>query len=192
MKENMVKLSEVLEKIKGFIDGIYTQEDLDNWCSCIEFYPKLTTREKYNKIDDIIHNKEYSTDVFESFIELEMNKFWYGLLGYTNIDISETELLTEENYDILNVFFTDWALGYIEKDYEKFLRLFDSLWTYNSMVATNQTLIDALFTINQENQATDMDFISYLKDNPETLKDLAQIAVGNSPITIPDIDYNKQ
>lgn len=188
MKENMVKLSDVLEKINGFINGNYTQEDLDNWCSCIEFYPKLTTREKYAKIEDIIHNKEYSENVFESFIELEMNKFWYGLLAYTNIDISETELLTEENYDILNIFFTDWALGYIEKDYTIFLKLFDSLWTYSSMVSTNQALIDALFEISKENQQGDIDFITYLKENPDTLKDLAQIAVGNSPITIPDID----
>ena len=42
MKEDMVKLSEVLDKIYGFKNGEVTQEELDAWCPCIKFNLSLT------------------------------------------------------------------------------------------------------------------------------------------------------
>jgi hypothetical protein len=64
----------VLEKVNGFIDGIYTQEDLDQWCSKIVFTLGITTREKYMIIYTILNELEYSDETYERFIELEMNK----------------------------------------------------------------------------------------------------------------------
>ena len=185
MKENMVKLSEVLEYANGFIDGRYTQEDLDNWCSKIIFTLSTTTREKYMIIYTIIHELEYSEDTYERFIELEMNKFWYGLLFYTNIDISEKELLTEENYDILNQFLTTWILGYVKNDYDVFLNMFDKVWNYNILMFNTETLIESLSELNKEGLARDEDLLGYIKENPNTIEDLAQIAVMGSQFVIP-------
>ena len=185
MKENMVKLSEVLEKIYGFKNGEVTQEELDAWCPCIKFNLSLTTRKKCEIINDIINGGAYSNDVVDSFVELEMNKFWYGMLSYTNIDISETELLTEENYEILNMFLYNWILGYIEKDYNVFLQMFDRMYTYMTNTVVAQTLIESIAEIGMTSEKNSEDFISFIKENPKTLNDLAQIATMGSQIQIP-------
>ena len=187
MKEDMVKLSEVLEKIYGFKNGEVTQEELDAWCPCIKFNLSLTTRKKCEIINDIINGGAYSNDVVDSFVELEMNKFWYGMLSYTNIDISETELLTEENYEILNMFLYHWILGYIEKDYNVFLQMFDRMYTYMTNTVVAQTLIESIAEIGMTSEKNSEDFISFIKENPKTLNDLAQIATMGSQIQIPRV-----
>ena len=185
MKENMVKLSEVLEKVNGFIDGIYTQEDLDQWCSKIVFTLRITTREKYMIIYTILNELEYSDETYERFIELEMNKFWYGMLFYTNIDISEKELLTEENYDILSRFLTPWIVGYVGNDYNILLNMFDKVWNYNILMFNTESLIESLSEIGNEGLASNETLFGYIKDNPKTLEELAQIAVMGSQVIIP-------
>lgn len=187
MKEDMVKLSEVLEKIYGFKNGEVTQKELDAWCPCIKFNLSLTTRKKCEIINDIINGGAYSNDVVDSFVELEMNKFWYGMLSYTNIDISETELLTEENYEILNMFLYNWILGYIEKDYNVFLQMFDRMYTYMTNTVVAQTLIESIAEIGMTSEKNSEDFISFIKENPKTLNDLAQIATMGSQIQIPRV-----
>lgn len=187
MKENMVKLSEVLEKIYGFKNGEVTQKELDAWCPCIKFNLSLTTRKKCEIINDIINGGAYSNDVVDSFVELEMNKFWYGMLSYTNIDISETELLTEENYEILNMFLYHWILGYIEKDYNIFLQMFDRMYTHMTNTVVAQTLIESIAEIGMTSEKNSEDFISFIKENPKTLNDLAQIATMGSQIQIPRV-----
>ena len=187
MKENMVKLSEVLEKIYGFKNGEVTQEELDVWCPCIKFNLSLTTRRKYEIIDDIINGYAYSDNMVDSFVEFEMNKFWYGMLSYTNIDISETELLTEENYEILNMFLYNWILGYIGSDYNIFLQMFDRMYTYETNTITAQTLIESITEIGFTSEKTSEDFISFVKENPKTINDLAQIAAMGSQIQIPRV-----
>ena len=187
MKEDMVKLSEVLDKIYGFKNGEVTQEELDAWCPCIKFNLSLTTRKKCEIINDIINGGAYSNDIVDSFVELEMNKFWYGMLSYTNIDISETELLTEENYEILNMFLYNWILGYIEKDYNVFLQIFDRMYTYMTNTVVAQTLIESIAEIGMTSEKNSEDFISFIKENPKTLNDLAQIATMGSQIQIPRV-----
>lgn len=187
MKEDMVKLSEVLDKIYGFKNGEVTQEELDAWCPCIKFNLSLTTRKKCEIINDIINGGAYSNDIVDSFVELEMNKFWYGMLSYTNIDISETELLTEENYEILNMFLYNWILGYIEKDYNVFLQMFDRMYTYMTNTVVAQTLIESIAEIGITSEKNSEDFISFIKENPKTLNDLAQIATMGSQIQIPRV-----
>lgn len=187
MKEDMVKLSEVLDKIYGFKNGEVTQEELDAWCPCIKFNLSLTTRKKCEIINDIINGGAYSNDIVDSFVELEMNKFWYGMLSYTNIDISETELLTEENYEILNMFLYNWILGYIEKDYNVFLQMFDRMYTYMTNTVVAQTLIESIAEIGMTSEKNSEDFISFIKENPKTLNDLAQIATMGSQIQIPRV-----
>ena len=187
MKENMVKLSEVLEKIYGFKNGEITQEELDAWCPCIKFNLSLITRKKCEIINDIINGGAYNNDIVDSFVELEMNKFWYGMLSYTNIDISETELLTEENYEILNMFLYNWILGYIEKDYNVFLQMFDRMYTYMTNTVVAQTLIESIAEIGIASEKNSEDFMSFIKENPKTLNDLAQIALMGSQIQIPRV-----
>lgn len=187
MKEDMVKLSEVLEKINGFKNGEVTQEELDAWCPCIKFNLSLTTRKKCEIINNIINGGAYSNDIVDSFVEIEMNKFWYGMLSYTNIDISETELLMEENYEILNMFLYNWILGYIEKDYNIFLQMFDRMYTYMTNTVVAQTLIESIAEIGITSEKNSEDFISFIKENPKTLNDLAQIATMGSQIKIPRV-----
>lgn len=184
MKEDMVKLSEVLEKINGLKNGEFTQEDLDNWCSCIKFRASITTREKLTIIDKIILGYEYSENVVDTYTMMEMNKFWEGMLSYTNIDVSETELLNEDNYNILNLFLYNWILGYIKNDYKEFLRLFDSVWNYYLIESLSDGMFEGLRGVIEKIDDDGNKFIESIKNNKDILHDMAQVSLMNSPVEL--------
>ena len=186
MNTEMVKISEVLEKINGLKNGIYSQEDLDKWCSCIVFKPALTTREKLIIIDKIILGYEYSEDVIDTYTMMEMNKFWEGLLAYTNIDISESELLNEENYNLLNLFLKIWIMGYVENDYKEFLRLFDSVWNYYLIESLSDGMFEGMKSVIEKIDDDGNKFIETIKSHKGMLRDMAQISTMNSMVELPN------
>lgn len=185
MNTDMVKISEVLEKINGFRDEIYSQQDLDDWCSCIKIKAAITTREKLIIIDKIILGYEYSENVIDTYTMMEMNKFWEGLLAYTNIDISESELLNEENYNVLNLFLSNWILGYVEKDYKEFLRLFDSVWNYYLIESLSDGMFEGIKGIIDKIDDDRNKFVETIKSNKDILRDMAQIATMSSVVEFP-------
>ena len=188
MNTDMIKLSEVLEKVNGFLNEQITQDELNEWCKVIKFRLKLNTREKCEAINNIIYNMPFSSEFVESFIELEMYKFWYGLLAYTNIDISDNSLLTEDNYNIINLFLYDWILSYVKADYEIFTMIFDKMWGYVNTTAVAEAMIETIAENSQKEENLNEEFFNYIKENPDTINQLSKIATMGTNIVLPKTD----
>ena len=187
MNTDMVKISEVLEKINGFIEGKVSQQDLDDWCSCIKFKTTIPLRNKCVAINKIIHEMSYDGTEVDLFVQMEMNKFWYGLLElYTNIDISEVELLTEQNYDTLNIFVYDWMLGYVEKDYTRFLKIFNQFFVYSLNFEMTNEFANSLQSFGDIITKDNEDLLSIVKNDKGLIHDLSQIAMMGSQIKLPE------
>lgn len=185
MNTDMIELREVIEEIQGYVEGKITTEELDTWCSRVKFKTAVSLREKISVIDKIINGITYDSDEINLFIELEMNKFWYGMIElYTNIDISENELLTEDNYNLLGIFFYDWALGYVEKDYKKFLKLFDEIYNYGLTKQIMIGFLEGLDELNETSRKNDEDFISLVKNDKNLIHDLSKIAMMGSQLNL--------
>ena len=185
MNTDMIELREVIEEIQGYVDGKITTEELDAWCSRVKFKTAVSLREKISVIDKIINGMTYDSDEIDLFIELEMNKFWYGMIElYTNIDISEEELLTEDNYNLLGIFFYDWVLGYVEKDYKKFLKLFDEIYNYGLTKQIMMGFLEGLDELNETSRKNDEDFISLIKNDKNLIHDLSKIAMMGSQLNL--------
>lgn len=185
MNTDMIELREVIEEIQGYVEGKITTEELDTWCSRVKFKTAVSLREKISIIDKIINGITYDSDEINLFIELEMNKFWYGMIElYTNIDISENELLTEDNYNLLGIFFYDWALGYVEKDYKKFLKLFDEIYNYGLTKQIMIGFLEGLDELNETSRKNDEDFISLVKNDKNLIHDLSKIAMMGSQLNL--------
>ena len=193
MNTDMIELREVIEEIQGYVDGKITTEELDAWCSCVKFKTAVSLREKISVIDKIINGMTYDSDEIDLFIELEMNKFWYGMIElYTNINISEEELLTEDNYNLLGIFFYDWVLGYVEKDYKKFLKLFDEIYNYGLTKQIMMGFLEGLDELNETSRKNDEDFISLVKNDKNLIHDLSKIAMMGSQLNLSEKKEEKK
>ena len=185
MNTDMIELREVIEEIQGYVDGKITTEELDTWCSRVKFKTSVFLREKISVIDKIINGMTYDSNEIDLFIELEMNKFWYGMIElYTNINISEEELLTEDNYNLLGIFFYDWVLGYVEKDYKKFLKLFNEIYNYGLTKQIMMGFLEGLDELSETSRKNDEDFISLIKNDKNLIHDLSKIAMMGSQLNL--------
>ena len=185
MNTDMIELREVIEEIQGYVDGKITTEELDTWCSRVKFKTSVFLREKISVIDKIINGMTYDSNEIDLFIELEMNKFWYGMIElYTNINISEEELLTEDNYNLLGIFFYDWVLGYVEKDYKKFLKLFNEIYNYGLTKQIMMGFLEGLDELSETSRKNDEDFISLIKNDKNLIHDLSKSAMMGSQINL--------
>ena len=188
MNNKDIKLSEVIDKMISFQNKEITADDLDKWCSNVVFYTKTTLRDKCIVINKILSEMVYNYDNdVDLVVQMEINKFWYGLIGlYTNIDITETDLLTEVNYNLLDLFFYDWAISYIEKDYNKFLKIFDEFFNYYFYKESFSGVLDAVKETAEFIQAKDDEFLNFVKEDKEVISDLSKIAMLGSQFNIKD------
>lgn len=131
MSKEVITLNEVLEIGKKYRDGNMTYDELKEWGDTLRVRSYMPIREKIERITKILFDKVYSEDIMERFLELEMNKFWILLLGYTEIEIEDdSDLLTEDNYDLAFALLGDWLLNFVKLDYDRTIELFNSIYNY--------------------------------------------------------------
>ena len=187
--------------IKNLIDicnQLYNQEiSLDEFKkACDEFSVRnsLSIREKITNVMYVLFNCDYSDDLLERFISLEMNKFWYIVLAYCNIDASlEVEYCTEENYDLLYSLLFNAIMSFIKNDYDDTMRVFDSIINYVNALE-NQNLLNGLLNTDfSQLIESDKQLIEDLMKNEDIIGNLADIVrFNNSDINNINTNISKQ
>jgi hypothetical protein len=109
-------------------------------------------------------------------LELETRKFWNILLKYTNINVDEYEhLCTYDNYDICFALMGDWLLTFVEKDYNRIIKMIDDIINLNSIQETLYSLenidIDKLQKYNKDIET----MLNYFNNNSGLIKELSEI-----------------
>lgn len=179
---NVVKLSELVEMCLKHHNGEISLEELQDWSKVVNFRPFIPIREKMITISDIIFEKMYPENYFERLMVEHMYKFWYITMSYTNVELEE-DLLTEQNYDLIYSYCSEWIKGQVTHDVENYEKLYDYVIKnvqYTDSIDTFKELTNTDFS---KLIASNDKLIHDLIDNKEIIADLGKIMVGTNPLT---------
>lgn len=174
-----VPIDEVIEICKEYLNGEISQEDLEKWGKDrikIRFY--LPIEEKSFCVDNLINNLYYDNNSIFKSVMLEMNKFWYILLEYTNIENLEQDKFTIENYDIIYSCLGNWIFSLVQLDYNSVEKIIDTAMNYlNILSLTN--IVSGFDIKNIENLTKiDKNILKILKD-PKMIDQMSQLLNGS-------------
>lgn len=151
---------------------------------CDEIFVKnsLGIREKVYSVMYVLFYCDYSDDLLERFVSLEMNKFWYITLVYCGIDAEkEKEYCTEENYDLIRPLIFDAIMSISGNDYLETMKLLDSIISY-VYAMDNQDMYKSLMETDFATLIeSDRKLIEDLQKNESIIKDLADITRSTNP-----------
>lgn len=175
-KQDIVNMKEILDQSVKFLEGEISHEELINWSEKVHFYPYLPIREKIFNILYVLLNCQYSDDLTERFISLEMNKFWYMLISYTNIELND-ELITEDNYNILFAVCYQWIYENVKTDYDVCLSLFDTILNVLKVEDLSMIFEELANTNFGDMIKSNNELVTSLTNNKEMVKNLANIMI---------------
>lgn len=178
-EQDVVKMSELLEQCNKFINGDISHDMLIEWSNNVKFYSFLPIREKIYNIIYILMNCVYSDDLTERFISLEMNKFWYLLIPYTNIELDDN-LMNEDNYNLLYAICYEWISDRVKTDYNVCLSLFDTIMNYLKIDDLSMIFEDLSKTDFGKMMDSNNKLVANLIKEKDVIKDLANIMVYNN------------
>lgn len=180
MEEKIITLNEVLEIGNKYKNGEMTYDELKEWGDTILVRTYMPIREKVERITKILFDETYSEEIMERFLELEMNKFWFLLLGYTNIEINEeTDLLTEDNYNLSFGLLGDWLLNFIKLDYDRSIELFDRIYNYLNVEDLRQSFNNLAGTDFNKMMESNQSLLEFFSQDREGMDKLLKLATLN-------------
>lgn len=142
----------------------------------------ISLRDKVYSSIYILFDCEYSDDLLERFVSLEMNKFWYIVLRYCNIDaMKEQEYCTEDNYELLYMTIYEPIMSIIRDDYNNTMKIFDSIVNYINSETYNNMFSDLMNTDFAKIAEADKMLFEELKNNETMIQNLADITRATNP-----------
>lgn len=134
-EKKYIQLEEVIDICQKFINGEISHQELQEWGNTVQIRFYMPMAEKTLCLDKILDDMTYSNDKHLKIGQLEMNKFWYILLEYTNIDITEKEdLLTLDNYDLIYPVIGFWLKDLVCKDYDIVIDMLNQSINYSNVL----------------------------------------------------------
>ena len=178
-EKKYIQLEEVIDVCNKFINGKMSQEELEAWGNTIEIrlYMPIATKGVYAR--KVVEECLYSDDIATKITQLEMNKFWYVLLKYTNIYTENEDLFTIDNYDILYPVIGYWLKGIVQQDYNVIIDMIEQMLNYAN-VLTMANSVEELSKVDLKAVAKSNKEIQKLLKEPELVKDLASIMQNSS------------
>lgn len=178
-EKKYIQLEEVIDVCNKFINGEMSQEELEAWGNTIEIrlYMPIATKGVYAR--KVVEECLYSDDIATKITQLEMNKFWYVLLKYTNIYTENEDLFTIDNYDILYPVIGYWLKGIVQQDYNVIIDMIEQMLNYAN-VLTMANSVEELSKVDLKAVAKSNKEIQKLLKEPELVKDLASIMQNSS------------
>lgn len=179
-----IKLPQLIQICEKYIEGEITQPELEDWCNTtiyLKFY--LPIADKSLCIYNILLEQKYTEDVAVRISQLEMYKFWYILLQYTNIDIKGYDnLLTFTNYDLCYSIVGDFIYSRVKLDYDRTNAMVMSALNLENINMLIQTM-DNLNNIDFKKMAkVDKQLFDFIEKHPDDLKNMIALMATNNPM----------
>lgn len=170
-----MRLSEVVKAHQDYEAKKITQDEFVDSMNRIFVRDSITIREKLACVMSVLFGFDYDeNDVIEKYAQLEMNKFWYIMLAYMDIDFEE-DCVNEENYDLLYPTLSRAIYTYALPDFERTLELLDRI----DRDSKYGELLDIFGEISNTNFSelieSDKEVIQTI-NNPEFVSNLVQLA----------------
>lgn len=177
-----MRLSEVVKAHQDYKENKIDNNEFIELMNRIFVKDCITLREKLACVINVLFGFNYDEDdIIERYAQLEMNKFWYIMLSYTDI-IFEEEYVNEDNYELLYPTLSKAIFTYALSDFERTLDILkqididskysELLGVFESIAGTNY---DELIKSNNE-------IIKTINDNPEFINNLVQLSNFTNPM----------
>lgn len=178
-EKKYIQLEEVIDVCQKFINKEITQKELEEWGNTIEIqlYIPIVLKGVYAR--KVVEECLYSDEIATKITQLEMNKFWYVLLKYTNIYTENEDLFTIDNYDILYPVIGYWLKGIVQYDYDVIIGMIEQMLNYGNVLMMSNS-IEELSKIDLKALSKSNKEIQKLLKEPELVKDLASIMQNSS------------
>jgi len=188
-----VSLTEVLDMVVRYLeppvveDPVEYRKSIEQEFNRVIVLPYLPLTNKVLILSYILFEKGYisQTNSMYRMVELEENKFWHGLLQYSNITIEEDEehLCHRANLDILMLVFANSFYTNCGEDYRVFCSMIDNALFIESV----ENLTAQLSAFDNERleeytkQAEQLIGELSKSSNRKMVGNLATVAAFNSP-----------
>lgn len=186
VEDTKIPLQEVIEAFIDFYNGKLTEDDLNEYGKKIKTFEYIKATDKMIIAMSIVNSLQLDLNTPDEMKIINMYKdlFFYGLLGYTNIDNSNKELFTFNNYDMLYPVFAPLLLGdeNIKRDYELLQKIIES--SINIGGITKMLEISEELDYNSMTSAaqSNKELIEYMENNKGLMDQLNTIAQYNNPL----------
>ena len=174
-EKKYIQLEEVIDVCNKFINGEMSQEELEAWGNTIEIRLYMPLVEKSLCVKKILDECFYDEDKTTKNIQLEMNKFWYILLKYTNINVEDESLLNVDNYDTIYSVIGYWLLNIVRHDYNVVIKMLEQATIYEYILEISNDIDKVQPIENFVDMKKSVKDMKEILKNPEMIENLAII-----------------
>ena len=170
-----LKLSELIKLYHDVEEEKISQEEFVEILNKIWVKGHIPLREKISSVINVLFGFEYEEqDMLERYMQLEMNKFWYILMVYIDIEF-EMEYATEENYELLFPLLYESVKKIAGYDFDYTMNLFNEIKIDIQHDGLFGSLGELAHTDFSELVKADNDLISQINNNQDMVKNLVEL-----------------
>lgn len=177
-----ISLEELLNYSTDYLLERISEKEYTDWLCKVEFRNYIPIEEKSEIVNNLIMKTfEYDFNYISMFsIDIEMDKFFYGLLKYTNISIADNEhLITSKTYDILSVTFGKIIYELVKEDYNNLISLYDETINFKNIMNLMDRF-NVLDTKSAKAQDKTLDNLLKIIKDPEVTDKITKILTINN------------
>lgn len=170
-----MKLSELIKLYHDVENEDISQEEFVNILNQVWVKGHIPLRDKISSVINVLFGFEYEEEnLLERYMQLEMNKFWYILMVYVDIEF-EKEYATEENYELLFPLLYESIKKIAGYDFDYTMNLFDEIKTDIQHDGLLDVLGELATTDFSELVKADNNLVSEINNNKELVKNLVEL-----------------
>lgn len=176
-----MKLSVLVETSRDYELGKIEEKEFVDFLNGVYVDGFIPLKQKMMSVMSVLFDFDYDdNDIFKRYMQLEMNKFWYIVMKYTDIEL-EDEYITEENYDLLFplVYNSVKQIAGIDFDYTMdLLETIKNDFEKNEIISVFSKLSETDFS---ELAKADKELLNDLNNNKDLVNDLVQLFNHTNP-----------
>lgn len=184
-----MKLSELIKLYHDVNLELITYEEFKEVLNSVYVKAYMPLKEKIANVTNVLFGFEYNEESdIEKYAQLEMNKFWYIMMPYVDIEI-ESDYINEENYELLYPSFNNAIRIYADKDINHAFSILDNMLEdsrYGQIIDIFQSLSGTNF---EDLIKADNELIKQLSENQDFVSNLVQLFNHTNP-TVGQINKN--
>lgn len=184
-KEKRINLAELVNASVDFIRGDINVDEMAKIGDKLTIRNYIPILDKYKIMMSLVFDMN-QTGVEQgelATVNLERDLFFKVLLGeYAMVDVSDENLWTYYNYDLLYPIFMPYILQYCYMDYDKLVKMIDKSLDIYHMQELSDMLSSVDYQELERNAEENRKLIESLEKNKELVANLKELLKANNPM----------
>ena len=184
-KEKRINLAELVNASVDFIRGDISVDEMAKIGDKLTIRNYIPILDKYKIMMSLVFDMN-QTGVEQgelATVNLERDLFFKVLLGeYAMVDVSDENLWTYYNYDLLYPIFMPYILQYCCMDYEKLVKMIDKSLDIYHMHELSDMLSSVDYQELERNAEENRNLIEALEKNKDLVANLKELLKANNPM----------